>query len=575
MRRQLNFLTRSVFLILSLVTATVSRGQVSLSNSVDYPVGTSPEMIAIGDFNGDGKPDLAVTNFGDPTVGLEGSVSVLLNKGDGTFRAAQEYDAGTNPWSIVATDFNHDGRLDLAVLDGGEGSISILMGNGDGSFRPPVKYSVGSGAAYPNAIAQADLNGDGSPDLVVANGGLQVLLNVGDGTFRSEVSYSLVDSPVAVTIADFNGDKKLDIAVVGEGFPSSEEQHGSVSVLLGNGDGTFQSPVTTDIGGRSFWVAAGDYNNDGRLDIIVTPSPGVFNPTPIKLLVGNGDGTFQAPVDIDSSPPPTLAPLVAHASPVKADLNADGKPDVAALLFGDGNPPAMALRFLFGKGDGTFPNTKDFSLPHMPWSLAVGDLNLDGSPDFVTSNQGDNSITVLLNQTTSDTGPQPDFSLRAASDTLTVPSGSRRSDAITVSPENGSFANAIQLSCSVSGPSPMATCGLSPILVTPAGSPVISTLIVTAPQIAATMGSRVKSRQYAAFLLMPGVATFLLGFACCKSKEGNVRPWRLCVLFLLFAALQAGCGGGSGPPSSLNYTVTITAASGNIVHTSQIAVVVQ
>jgi hypothetical protein len=176
-------------------------------------------MIAIGDFNGDGKPDLAVTNFGDPTVGDDGNVSILLNAGDGTFRAAQGYPAGTNPWSIVAADFNHDGKLDLAVLDGGEGSVSILIGNGDGSFQQRVKYSVGSGAAYPNAIAQADLNGDGSPDLVVANGTLWVLLNTGDGSFRAAVSYSLVDSPVAVTIADFNGDKKLDIGVIGERMP--------------------------------------------------------------------------------------------------------------------------------------------------------------------------------------------------------------------------------------------------------------------------------------------------------------------------------------------------------------------
>jgi hypothetical protein len=262
---------------------------------------------------------------------------------------------------------------------------------------------------------------------------------------------------------------------------------------------------------------------------------------------------------------------------VKADFNADGNLDVAVIALGIGTPPTLALRLLYGKGDGTFQNPKDFTLPFLPWSLAVGDLNLDGAPDFVTANYGVNSITVIQQCQTQVCNPN--FSLRAASDTLTVPRGSQGSDAITVSPENGSFASAIQLSCSVSGPLPIATCELSPIFVTPEGNSVTSTLTVLAPQIATTIGSGVNSSQYAVFLLLPRVSTLLLGFASCRSRKGPGRPWRLCVLFLVLAALQAGCGGESGPPPGppppLNYTVTVTATSGNIVHTCEIAVAIE
>src|SRR6266705_1906434 len=191
-----------------------------------------PSGIAVGDFNGDGKPDLAVVNFGDWNVYL------LLGNGDGTFQPAKSvFFSSGFPWYIVAGDFNGDGKLDLAVSNYGANSVSVLLGNGDGTFKAPQTFPVG---VHPALVAVGDFNGDGKPDLVITNhlgNTVTVLLGNGDGTFQPAQTFLVNSDPVYVTVADFNGDGVQDLAV--------GNLHAlTISVLLGNA-GTGSTVVAT------------------------------------------------------------------------------------------------------------------------------------------------------------------------------------------------------------------------------------------------------------------------------------------------------------------------------------------
>jgi hypothetical protein len=228
-------------------------------------------FAAVGDFNRDGHLDLVVTN----TVGA--FLSILLGNGDGTFQAPQSYATGPNSGSVAVGDFNHDGIADLAVSNGSANTVSILLGNGDGTFGAPQSYATGSGTGL---VAAADFNGDGIPDLAVTNGAVTVggatavsiLLGNGDGTFQPPQSYvvfqpppNLEPGPVphSMIVADFNRDGIADLAVITD-FP------GSVKVLLGNGDGTFQAAQSYNVGGYQDSVAVADFNGDGFPDLAVS-----------------------------------------------------------------------------------------------------------------------------------------------------------------------------------------------------------------------------------------------------------------------------------------------------------------
>src|SRR5438309_1429738 len=227
-----------------------------------FEAGDIPQSVAVGDFNGDGKPDLAVANGSSPG----GSVSLLLGRGDGTFQTAVSYAAGAAPHSVAVGDFNGDGRVDLAVANAGGGNVSVLLGRGDGTFQPAANYDVG---ASPYSVAVGDFNGDGMADLAVANTGagtISVLLGRGDGTFRTAVNYGVGASPRSVAVGDFNGDGKVDLAVANAGG-------GNVSVLLGNGDGTLDLVVCS----QGIWP---NYTNGA-----------------VWVLLGKGDGAFHAAVN--------------------------------------------------------------------------------------------------------------------------------------------------------------------------------------------------------------------------------------------------------------------------------------
>ena len=379
-----------------------------------------PESIAIADLNGDGYPDLVVAGSG---------VSVLLGNGNGSFKAAVTYGTGGSSASSVAiADVNGDGKPDLVVADGCPESgcgvnsvVAVLLGNGDGTFQPAVSYSTAG--YFASSVAVADVNGDGKPDLIVANecrvysgcnqgsgrnipGEVSVLLGNGDGTFQSPVSYNSGGiTATAVAVADLNHDGYPDLVVANctiNGYLCPGGVPGEVSVLLGNGDGTFKAPVSYASGGD--WatsVAIGDVNGDGYPDIVVVDScpgsgcGGDFTAR-VGVLLGNGDGTFQSAGVYDSGGAYAVSVAI-------SDLNGDGHPDLVVANSWAKNPPGKArkgeLSVLPGNGDGTFqaPIRYISGQPDTE-AVAVADLNGDGRPDIAVVNSADFSVGVMLNE---------------------------------------------------------------------------------------------------------------------------------------------------------------------------------
>jgi hypothetical protein len=356
---------RVVAVIVSfLLSASWAQAQTYIFGRADFPAGQAPNSIATGDFNGDGVIDFAVANATDNTV------SILLGKPDGTFAPQVTYATGTGPLGIVAGDFNGDGNLDLAVTNAAcvefrlgpkctGHTASILLGNGDGTFQPHIDYATG---LQPSAVAAGDFNGDGKLDLAVANtldSTVSVLIGNGDGSFQTQVVYPTVSGPVSVLTADVNGDHKLDLVVALDctscgGQPPSPPN--GVSVLLGNGDGTFQQQLVSP--GGSPLVAA-DFNGDGKLDLFAGGS----------VLLGNGDGTFLLHANYPTG-----------TAGAAADLNGDGKADLVVT-----QPSSNSVAVLVGNGDGTFQPAAQYGVPASSTYVVIADFNGDGKFDLAVA----------------------------------------------------------------------------------------------------------------------------------------------------------------------------------------------
>jgi hypothetical protein len=402
------------------VSILLGKGDGTFQAAQNYVTGPSPGCVAVGDFNGDGILDLAVASAGTSPDHI-GTVSILLGKGDGTFQAAQSYAAGRNPSYVAVGDLNGDGRLDLAVTNFSSGTVSILLGNGDGSFQDALHFIIPvDTGGRPRSVAVGDLNGDGRVDLVIADrNDVYVLLGNGDGSFQDAQTISTGERSYAVTVGDFNGDGILDIAV-------ANWLSDTVTVLLGNGDGSFQIAGNFSSGSAPAFVAAGDFNGDGRLDIAVANS----GSDTVSVLLGNGDGSFQVARNFSGAGGGYFMAM--------GDFNRDGNLDLAvvngrtvSVLLGDGKgsfpaapifsagsgPSSVAMQdfngdglsdlavansdddsvsLLLGNSDGTFQVARNFRVGRKPSSVAVGDFNGDGQVDLVTANAGDGTVTVLL-----------------------------------------------------------------------------------------------------------------------------------------------------------------------------------
>jgi hypothetical protein len=299
--------------------------------------------VAVGDFNHDGKLDVAV--IGD-------YLSIFLGNGDGTFQPAVNY-AGLGNWIAVA-DFNNDGNLDLVTANG-DNSVSVFLGNGDGTFQSPKISSTTDNCTF---VVVGDFNGDQKTDIAVADGlYVSVLLGNGDGTFQAPSDNGSFPGPHQLAVGDFNNDRMLDVAVVG--YLGSRAD---IGVLLGNGDGTLQDSLTRPLKDTPDSVAIADFNGDGKLDVAI----GGYLFNEVTVLLGNGAGGFGS----ERSYPGGAYQVVI------GDFNGDGKLDLVAEASVQG-----AAEFL-GNGDGTFQPVKIYGSNHGA-PRAAGDLNGDHKLDLV------------------------------------------------------------------------------------------------------------------------------------------------------------------------------------------------
>jgi len=405
--------TMSLFILLLGYPAHLAA--VDFAAATSYPVGASPAGTAVGDFNGDGKLDVAVANTGSSNV------SILLGNGDGTFQPAMNFNAGNNPSAVAVGDFNGDGKLDLAVFQPGSneapGSVSILLGNGNGTFQAPKTLALTSTAAV---MAVADFNLDNKSDLAVSDfdpntnaKSFNIFIGNGDGTFQPPKQTVLAgDSGWHFAVADFNGDSRPDVAIGGGGV---------IQILLGNGDGTFsQRGEVRLLGGintdeSSVVIITADLNHDGQVDLLASssyispcrPPYCSYRTTNISSFLGNGDGSFQVGTSIVTASVELIGCTGVSCGtkvdrPIVGDFNGDGKLD---LLFrvtpqGRSGPGLSTLGLRIGKGDGSFfaPASIDLQTVN-PFanSIAIAqDLNPDKLADLIAIGNA-NNIELFLN----------------------------------------------------------------------------------------------------------------------------------------------------------------------------------
>ena len=507
-----------------------------------------PSSVAVGDFNGDGRPDLVLANFKSTTV------SVFLGKGDGTFSMPLLFSAGTSPAFAAVGDFNGDGKQDLAVANYFSTTVSVLLGKGDGTFGPPVSFAAGPS---PQVVAVGDLNRDGKLDLAVANAGSStaaVMLGRGDGTFQPPQAFDVGGiNPTYIAMGDLRGLGTLDLVVATYGCfyysPCPVVSH-TISVLLGNGDGTFNPPLFFEAGSGPNSVTVADFNGDGRQDLAVADyGPSTQRATTVAVLLGNGDGTFQPPLTFDAG----ISPAFAAAN----DFNRDSSLDLAVVNY-DGATVSVLLNATAPSQQVAMPTFSPAAGVYSgPQSVSISDATsgatiyytTDGSTPTTASPVYGGPITVTQTTTVKAMAAAVGMANSAvASATYTI-----RVATPALSPGGGTYTSAVTvtLSDSTAGATIYYTMdGSTPTTASPVYSgPIMVTQTTTIKAMAAAGGmanSAVASATYTiqqSFTLTVSVQNGLLGSGHVTSSPGGMN-----------------CGGGTCSATFVSGTVVNLAA---------------
>jgi hypothetical protein len=360
--------------------------------TTNFATGNAPTFVATGVLRSTvSNIDMLVANNTDNTL------SIFLGNGDGTFVSPATLATGVGPVWIATGNFNTDTTkpgsdkfLDLAVVNHGDNSVSIFLGKGDGTFKPatPPTLSTGTGSGPVSAVATS-LTASGFVDIVAANHAnntLSVFLGNGDGTFKTPTTITTGHSPTSIAAADLNGDGKIDLAV-------TNDTDNTVSVFLGNGDGTFRNRVDYPTGNSPVWVSTGDFNGDNALDLAVAnngaPTTAKTGNTVSILLnqlntAGNPTGTFATNIDFPAGNGPSSIAV--------ADFNVDGRLDLVVTDQTDN-----AISVLLGLGNGLFGPNFELPVQTDPVSVASADFDANGKPDVAVANHGSNTVSVILN----------------------------------------------------------------------------------------------------------------------------------------------------------------------------------
>ncbi|GAA0706628.1 hypothetical protein GCM10009105_04820 [Dokdonella soli] len=384
---------------LQLDSATGIGPAFSAATQQTFATGSNPSSVTAADLNGDGKPDLIVANVNDNTV------SVLLNTSapgaaTSSFATQQTFATGSSPYSVTAADLNGDGKPDLIVANRDSNTVSVLLnttapGAATPSFATQQTFATGIG---PVSVTAADVNGDGKPDLIVANrlsNTVSVLLNTtapgaATSSFAAQQAFATGTYPTSVTAADVNGDGKPDLIV-------ANRDSNTVSVLLdttapGAATPSFVTQQTFATGLSPFSVTAADVNGDGKPDLIVanyddntasvllnTTAPGATTPSfATQQTFATGRGPFSV---------------------TAADVNGDGKPDLIVANYGDNTASVLLNTTAPGAATPSFATQQTFATGSGPFSVTAADVNGDGQPDLIVANVISNIVSVLLNST--------------------------------------------------------------------------------------------------------------------------------------------------------------------------------